>query len=80
MLPRSQTNNLGGLVEDRLDDELWFPENYHWGPSPTEERPTQGGGTAVWDHDALGYVFKEVPAWWDGCKPGDPVPEEWGVL
>lgn len=44
------------------------------------ETPTQGGGTAVWDDLQQCHVFKRVPDWWADCKPGDPVPEEWGLL
>lgn len=67
------------VTSDNLEQALWEPEHYHWGPSQTTEVVTQGGGTAVWDSDLNGYVFKEPPAWWEGCKPGDPVPHEWGV-
>lgn len=65
---------------DNLEDALWFPEDYNWGPSQTNERPTQGGGTAVWSSDLNCFVFKTPPEWWTDCKPGDPVPEEWGLL
>lgn len=68
------------ITGDNLDDSLMFPENYHWGPSETEERPTQGGGTAIWDQLQKAYVFKTPPDWWVECKPGDLVPEEWGIL
>lgn len=68
------------VTEANLDEALWYPEDYHWGPSCTEERQTQGGGTAVWDQNLGCYVFAETPDWWKECKPGDPVPCEWGLL
>lgn len=68
------------VTEVNLEDALWFPEDYHWGPSTKDERPTQGGGTAVWDQDQNCYVFKTPPVWWEGCKAGDIVPQEWGIL
>jgi hypothetical protein len=68
------------VTSNNLEDALWFPEDYHWGPSCTEPVPTQGGGTAVWDQLQNNYVFVETPEWWIDCKPGDLVPEEWGLL
>lgn len=68
------------VTPDNLDEALWFPENYNWGPSQIEERPTQGGGSAVWSSDNQCYVFKTPPEWWMECRPGDPVPDEWGLL
>lgn len=68
------------VTNDNLNEALWFPEDYHWGPSETDERPTEGGGTAVWSQELNDYVFKTPPEWWAECQPGDPVPEEWGRL
>lgn len=68
------------VTTNNFDDALLYPEDYHWGPSTTDERPTQGGGTAVWDQSLNNYVFKQTPVWWTECKPGDPVPSEWGLL
>jgi hypothetical protein len=68
------------VTADNLEHALWFPEDYHWGPSTVEERPTQGGGTVVWDIQQNCYVFKTTPEWWKDCKPGDPMPDEWDVL
>lgn len=68
------------ITEGDFENALWFPEDYHWGPSVTIERPTQGGGTAVWDQLADAYVFATPPDWWEDCKPGDLVPDEWGIL
>lgn len=68
------------ITKDNLDDALMWPEYYHWGPDEDEEHTTQGGGTAVWSNDQQNYVFKNPPEWWKECKPGDPVPEEWGLL
>lgn len=65
---------------ENLEEALWMPEDYHWGPSTEEERFTQGGGTAVFDKLQNAYVFKETPDWWTDCRPGDLVPEEWGIL
>lgn len=67
------------VTSENLEDALWFPEDFHWGPSCTEEVYTQGGGTAVWDQLQDCYVFKQTPNWWKECKPGDPVPKEWGL-
>lgn len=68
------------VTPDNLEEALWFPEDYHWGPSCTEARPTQGGGTAVWDQLQDAYVFVTTPDWSEDYKPGDVVPEEWGIL
>lgn len=68
------------VTAENLDHAQWFPEDYNWGPSQTEEVITQGGGTAVWSSDQMCYVFKAPPDWWADCNPGDPVPEEWGLL
>jgi hypothetical protein len=68
------------VTANNLDRALWWPEEYHWGPSTTDERPTQGGGTAVWSIEQNCYVFKTPPDWWKACESGDPVPEEWGIL
>lgn len=65
---------------ETLENALWFPEDYHWGPSETVIRATQGGGTCRWDQDQDDYVFVTPPEWWTECKPGDTVPSEWGVL
>jgi hypothetical protein len=42
---------------------------------------TQGGGTAVWDRYRQDFVWFEIPDWMvaEGAKPGDPLPDEWGV-
>jgi hypothetical protein len=68
------------VTADNLENALMWPEDYNWGPSQTQERPTQGGGTAVWDSLQNDWVFKEPPTWWEDCKPGDIVPSEWGLL
>ena len=65
---------------ENLDEAHMWPEDYNWGPSQTNERPTQGGGTAVWSSNDGRYVFKTPPEWWADCQPGDPVPDEWGIL
>lgn len=39
---------------------------------------TQGGGTAVYDRDSLGYRFVTTPGW-GLYKTDDQVPEEWSV-
>lgn len=65
---------------DNLDHAEMFPEDYNWGPSQSDSRPTQGGGTAVWSTVDDTWVFKDPPDWWVDCRPGDLVPEEWGLL
>lgn len=68
------------VTSESLEEALMFPEDYNWGPSQSEETPTQGGGTAVWCSLQQGYVFVKTPEWWTECKPGDLVPTEWGIL
>jgi hypothetical protein len=38
---------------------------------------TQGGGTVMWD--GLCYRFVEPPENFPRFKPGDKMPEEWGI-
>lgn len=68
------------ITESNLEDALMWPEDYDWGGDETQARPTQGGGTAMWHAGQQNYVFVTPPEWWDDCKPGDPVPREWGIL
>jgi hypothetical protein len=39
-------------------------------------RPTQGGGTAIWDDDIFAWVFVIPP---EGYISGDRVPEQWSI-
>lgn len=68
------------VTSENLEQALWNPKDYNWGPSQTEEVTTQGGGTAIWNPLIGDYVFKEPPSWWKECKPGDTVPREWGII
>lgn len=44
-----------------------------------EERPTQGGGFAIWDEENRRWIFSVTPESFPKFEVGDFVPEEWGI-
>lgn len=59
--------------------EEYLEETRPRGPGGSPIVYTQGGGSAEWSDSAGCYLFVEPPDWWKECKPGDRVPEEWGI-